>query len=115
MSDQLASKGGSCDEKPMEEIQRFFDDRTHHVKESYPLEKAIALSKTAEERSKAYKHDLYQAAITGVILSQKANLIVAEVPTGSGKSFIIAMLALHYYQEHKKEILVLVSNETLRK
>ena len=101
MSDQLASKGNTSDEKPMEEIQRFYDDKTHQVKEPYPLDKAIALSKTAEERSKAYKHDLYQAAITGVILSQKANLIIAEVPTGSGKSFIIGMLALHYYQEYK--------------
>ena len=98
LADQLASKGGSIDTKSLEDITRFYDTQVKDIADHKPFEDFVKLSQTAESRSSLYKHDLYQAAITGVIISHNKDVMLAQVPTGSGKSYIIAMLALYYHQ-----------------
>ena len=115
LAEQLSSKGGPIETKTLADVKGFYDGYVKDMLNFCDLDDVISLSKTSESRSKVYKHDLYQAAITGIIASQQKQLTLACIPTGSGKSYIIAMLALHYYLKTKKEILILVPNDTLRK
>ena len=115
LADKFSSKGGTIVTKSIDDIRKLYDDQVKDAIKPPPFEEFVKLSQLAESRSKVYKHDLYQAAIAGIIIAQNKPFTLAQVPTGSGKSYIIAMLALHYHQALKAEILILVSNETLRK
>ena len=72
-----------------------------------PFESFIALSERAAHLFDYYLHDPYQAMVVGVIVSFDNLNILSSLPPGSGKSWILLMLALYYQPQ---DVLIVVPN-----
>jgi superfamily II DNA or RNA helicase len=77
------------------------------------LERMCAISKLISEESEIYKHCEYQSMIAGSVVSQRSNFVIATAPTGSGKTWIQAIIA-KFYCQNNNEVTIVEPSEHLR-
>ena len=59
-------------------------------------------------KSKYFSYNSFQAYLAAKILADQSDITVAQLPTGSGKSFIASMLA-HYFIRMGKRVCIVTS------
>jgi len=56
----------------------------------------VKISKEVELKCETYQHSLYQCAVAGIILSSPGMFKLIDMPTGSGKTWVQALIAKYY-------------------
>ena len=56
----------------------------------------VNISKEVESMCEGYQHSLYQCAVAGIILSLPGLFKLIDMPTGSGKTWVQALIAKYY-------------------
>lgn len=82
-----------------EKLPGLYAEFTKGLDAAMPLEEMNSISKDVSKLVDSYRHCEYQSMIAAAIISQKSEFIVATVPTGSGKTWIQALIAKHYCDE----------------
>jgi superfamily II DNA or RNA helicase len=75
-------------------------------KQVVPLQDFIKLSTELEKECRYYQHCIYQCAVAGISDSQKEQARVIEMPTGSGKTWVQALIAKYYLAKGKKVTII---------
>ena len=66
----------------------FYAERTKGVENHVPLNTMLELSRTLSIDVPDYRHNMLQASIAGVVLSNVKKFTIVVSPTGSGKTWI---------------------------
>jgi len=70
-----------------------------------------------EDKCETYQHNPYQCAVAAVILSSPGSFKLIDMPTGSGKTWIQALIAKHFLMKSKPVTIVepndYLTNQTL--
>lgn len=77
-----------------------------------PLDTFIELSALLEQECETYSHSLYQCAVAAIAVSQQELARVIEMPTGSGKTWVYALIA-KYYLKLGKRVTIIEPNNAL--
>lgn len=62
----------------------------------FNLELSEFASQLGQAEGTVFKADMYQATIAAIVVSKHKPFLLMTLPTGSGKTFIICLLA-HYF------------------
>ena len=65
------------------------------VKEAMPIQEITECSLEVSKKCGNYTHNLYQCVVAAIAVSQDATARVLEMPTGSGKTWVYAIMALY--------------------
>jgi superfamily II DNA or RNA helicase len=60
------------------------------------LRDIVQISQQLSDDVDDYKHSMLQTAIAGIAISQSSDFTIVVSPTGSGKTWIQALIAKHY-------------------
>ena len=66
----------------------------------------LALSRTLSDLVPEYRHIEYQAALAGIAISHGSLISIVVSPTGSGKTWMQALIAKYYCKQGKRVVIV---------
>lgn len=96
-AEQVSNKEDAPNKAVMQEkLPDLYNSFTKDADEPVALDAMHAISLEVSEVVDAYRHCEYQSMIAASIVSQKSNFVVATVPTGSGKTWIQALVAKYF-------------------
>ena len=99
-----------------EEAEQLFKTRTEQFKDQsrvVQFENVLECSLSLQLVCPLYVHSPYQSFVAATVISSHSQTRVVEMPTGSGKTWVYAIIA-KYYSKQGKSTAVIVPSEILR-
>lgn len=79
-------------------METFYKQETYKLAQHVPLEDMYVVSQLISTDVEDYRHSELQAAIAGVVISHDKPFTIVVSPTGSGKTWVQAIIAKYFCQ-----------------
>ena len=97
----------------VEQVLEFYDAQSKDQMEPVSLESMLDISKSLTNKVPEYRHNHFQGAVAGICISRGARLSIVVAPTGSGKTWVQALIAKYFCNQGKRVVLVEPNNQLM--